>query len=100
MGWSPDRLTDSTEGLLFGPGLREVIADPFLSRVDGFGGSLVHPTLEETEVASQERLLNMIEAAHVASTETIRLVKAEAQCVGAIFKQYTPMYCFAYLSSG
>jgi len=74
--------------------------DATLSRVDGLVGAPAQPALEASEVASQERLLNMIEAAHEAATETITLVKAEAQCVGALFRQYTPMYCYAYLSTG
>jgi hypothetical protein len=75
--------------------------DATLSRGKGLRGSAAQPILlEDAEVASQERLINMIEAAHEASTEAIALVKAEAQSVRALFRQYAPMYCFECLSSG
>ena len=74
--------------------------DATLGRIDSFAGSPARLSLEGSEIASQERLLNIIEAAHEPSIEMIALVKEEARCVGTLFRQYMPLYCFAYLSSG
>ncbi len=73
--------------------------DATLSLVKTLPGVPAPHALEESEVRSQERLIGMLAVARQPSRKLVERVKAEAVSVGALFRQATPLYCYAFVSS-